>query len=92
MSTRIGAAVGFLAFLVLGAVPGLLYGGYLGLMMGNVLVGGAGASLLARMTTGGGMLLGFFAVGSVFTVAGALLGTLFGGVAVRAVEPAKEPV
>lgn len=75
----IGAAVAFLAFLVVGAIPGLLYGGYLGLMMGNALFGHTNEiSLLARMMTGGGMLLGFFAVMSVFLVAGGVLGTLFG--------------
>lgn len=75
----VGAAVAFLAFLLVGAIPGLLYGGYLGLMMGNALFGGAGElSLLTRMMTGGGMLLGFFAVMGLFLVGGGVLGTIFG--------------
>ena len=78
-SVLVGAAVAFIAFLVVGAIPGLLYGGYLGLIMGNALFGHATEiSLVARMMTGGGMLLGFFAVMSVFLVAGGVLGTVFG--------------
>ena len=75
----VGAAVGFLVFLVVGAIPALLYGGYLGLMMANALFGSTGdLSLAARMMTGGGMLLGFFAVNGLFLVAGGVLGTVFG--------------
>ena len=78
-SVLVGAAVAFIAFLVVGAIPGLLYGGYLGLMMGNALFGHTTEiSLVARMMTGGGMLLGFFAVMSVFLVGGAVVGTAVG--------------
>ena len=78
-ATTIGAAISFLVFLVVGAVPGLLYGGYLGLMMGNALFGAVGElSLITRMMAGGGMLLGFFAVMGLFLVAGGVLGTVFG--------------
>ena len=33
LPTWIGAGVGFIAFVLVGAIPGLLYGGYMGLIM-----------------------------------------------------------
>lgn len=79
MPTWLGAAIGFVAYLVLGALPGLLYGGYAGLAMYGVLFGNPGEpTLLARLVTGGGMVLGLLACLFFFLVAGAFLGTLAG--------------
>lgn len=75
----IGAGLGFLAFLVVGAVPGTLYGGYVGLGMSAMLFGSAAdPSWPARIITGGGMILGLLAALFLFLVAGAFLGTLLG--------------
>ena len=49
LPTWIGASLGFIAFVFLGAVPGVLYGGYAGLAMNNILFGGGGdPTLLTR--------------------------------------------
>lgn len=75
----IGTGLGFLAFLVLGAVPGTLYGGYVGLGMSAMLFGSAAdPSWPARIITGGGMILGLLAALFLFLVAGAVMGTLLG--------------
>ncbi len=75
----IGAGLGFLAFLVLGAIPGTLYGGYIGLAMSSMLLGSAAdPSWPARIITGGGMVLGLLAALFLFLVAGAVVGTLMG--------------
>lgn len=75
----IGAGIGFLTFLVLGAVPGTLYGGYIGLGMSSLLFGtGSDPTWPARIITGGGMVLGLVAALFLFLVAGAFLGTLLG--------------
>jgi hypothetical protein len=79
LPTYIGTAVSFLAYLLLGAVPGILYGGYMGLVMSNALFGSAvEPSILARIVTGGGMALGLFASLFFFLVIGAFLGTVVG--------------
>ena len=76
LPTYLGAGVGFVAYLVMGAVPGLLYGGYMGLAMSGVLFGApVEATLAAKVITFGGMLLGLAASFAFFMVFGALLGT-----------------
>lgn len=75
----IGAGLGFLGFLVLGAVPGTLYGGYVGLGMSAMLFGSAAdPSWPARIITGSGMILGLLAALFLFLIAGAVVGTLLG--------------
>ncbi len=79
LPTYIGAGLSFIAFLVIGAVPGVLYGGYMGMTMANVLFGAAGdGSWLSRAVVGGGMGLGLVATAFFFVVAGAVTGTLVG--------------
>ncbi len=79
LPTYIGTAVSFLTYLVLGAVPGILYGGYMGLVMASALFGNAAEpSMLARIVTGGGMALGLFASLFFFLVIGAFIGTVVG--------------
>jgi len=79
LPTYIGAAVSFLAYVAVGAVPGILYGGYMGLAMSSALFGNlAEPTVLGRVITGGGMVLGLCASLFFFLVAGAFLGTLAG--------------
>lgn len=75
--TLYGAVVAFVVFLLTGAVPALVYGGYMGLMMSGLLIGPE-ATLMARVITGGGMVLGFVATMFLYLVLGALLGAGFG--------------
>lgn len=87
----IGAGLGFLGFLLLGAVPGTLYGGYMGLALSSVLFGSAAEpSLMARIVTGGGMVLGLLAALVMFLIAGAVLGTLLGLPFARSLRRAAE--
>lgn len=72
-----GGVVGLLAFLAVGLVPSLVYGGYAGVSLGVVLLGHPlGASLLARAVVAFGMLTGALATASLFIVWGATSGTL----------------
>ena len=79
LPTYVGAALAFLAYIAVGAVPGILYGGYMGLMMTTALFGNAGEPMiLGRIVTGGGMALGLFASLFFFLVIGAFCGTVVG--------------
>ena len=79
LPTYTGAAVALLAYVAVGAVPGILYGGYMGLTMTAALFGGvAEPSVVGRVITGGGMVLGLLASLFFFLVAGAFTGTLCG--------------
>lgn len=90
-AARFGAAVAFVAFLLTGAVPALVYGGYMGLMLSGVLFGHGNDDLLwSRLVTGGGMVLGCVATLFLYLVLGAFLGTALGAV-VRRFSPAEEP-
>lgn len=76
LGSYIGAAVGFVAFLVLGAIPGILFGGYAGLALSGVLFGvPVESTIVAQIITFGGMALGLLASFSLFVVLGALAGT-----------------
>jgi hypothetical protein len=93
----VGAGVAFVAFLLTGAVPALVYGGYMGLMLSGVLFGhDANEMLAARVVTGGGMVLGLIATLVLYLVIGAFFGSV-AGVALRRLspqgeeEPAKQP-
>ena len=79
LPTYIGTALSFLAYVAVGAVPGILYGGYMGLTMAGALFGNiAEPTFIARVITGGGMVLGLCASLFFFLVAGAFIGTLAG--------------
>lgn len=79
LPTYVGAALAFLAYIAVGAVPGILYGGYMGLAMSGALFGQlAEPTVLVRVITGGGMILGLCASLFFFLVAGAFGGTLLG--------------
>jgi len=88
MGTIFGASIGFVAFLVFGAVPGLLYGGYMGLIMAGAIFGTpVEPTLITRIITGGGMVLGLLASISLFLVVGAVMGAAVTGI-VNALTPA----
>ncbi|MFZ4579851.1 MAG: hypothetical protein ACOYOB_15790 [Myxococcota bacterium] len=79
LPTYVGAAVSFIVYLVIGAVPGTLYGGYMGLIMTGALFGTpVEPTMMAKVITTGGMALGLFASLFLFLVAGAFIGTLLG--------------
>lgn len=77
MATNVGAFVGFLAYLTFGAVPSILYGGYMGLTMHHVLFGDS-TGFVQKFMVGGGMALGVVSVLFFFLVLGAIVGTLVG--------------
>lgn len=73
----IGAGCGLVAFLALGLLPSMLYGGFAGLLLaGGVLGTPVQPTLLARAFVVGGMVLGVTSVASLFAVAGAAVGAL----------------
>ncbi|OGW27208.1 MAG: hypothetical protein A2X59_03285 [Nitrospirae bacterium GWC2_42_7] len=77
--TKIGAAIGVVAFLVFGIVPGFYFGSYGTLIMLNHLTGGpVEASTIVRMITAIGILVGIFCAGSVSIVLGSVFGTALG--------------
>ncbi len=83
-----GAGLAFVAFLLTGALPSVVYGGYMGMMLSNVLFGQDGASLfVARFMTGGGMILGVVATMSLYLVIGAVLGSAVGAAYRKATTP-----
>lgn len=82
----LGAGIAFVAYLVAGLVPSLVYGGYMGLMLSGVLFGHDNSEhLAARLTVGGGMILGCVATLFLFLVLGAFVGNMVGAALRRAV-------
>ncbi|MBI4689645.1 MAG: hypothetical protein HY754_05195 [Nitrospirae bacterium] len=79
MGTKIGAALGGIAFLIFGLVPGFYFGSYGTLVVLKHLMGGpVEATILVRMVVAVGILLGIVCVGSVTIVVGSILGTGLG--------------
>jgi hypothetical protein len=75
LPTTLGAALGFISFVFLGAIPGVLYGGYAGLALNSIIFGGGGEpTLMTRILTFGGMAVGFLTALALFLLAGAILG------------------
>lgn len=65
--TFLNAMIVFVIFMFVGALPGVLYGGYLGLMVAHGLFGAPNeTSVVARLLIGGGMVLGFGASFALF--------------------------
>lgn len=78
----IGAAAGTLAFLVGGVVPGLVYGGYMGVLLGATATGGAlAAGPATSAVILAGMGAGVLCTWSVFIVTGAAIGAIAGWMA-----------
>jgi hypothetical protein len=80
VSGTIGAAVGFVAFLIVGLLPSILYGGWTGLVIAGAFFGHpVNMTVGPKILVGGGVVLGVVAVGALFTVIGSVLGSLTGG-------------
>lgn len=78
VGTKIGAAIGIVAFLAFGIVPGFYFGSFGTLMILNHLMGPVEASTIVRMLTVVGSLLGIFCTGAVSIVLGSVFGTAMG--------------
>lgn len=79
MGTKVGAALGVVAFLAFGVVPGFYFGSYGTLVLLNHLFGGPlEATVLVRAATAIGIVLGISCVASVTIVVGAVFGTMIG--------------
>lgn len=78
-ASLVGAGTGLVAFLAVGILPALLYGGYAGVLLASGILGTPlTASFLARAFIVGGMVFGVTAVASLFAVAGAAAGGAVG--------------
>jgi hypothetical protein len=77
--TKIGAALGAIAFLVFGVVPGFYFGSYGVLVLLSHLAGGpVEATTIVRMLTVVGIMLGIFCIGATSIVLGSVFGTALG--------------
>lgn len=73
--TLVGAAVGLACFLAVGLLPSLVYGGYAGVMLATGLFGSPlQATVLVRLLLVFTMVLGVLSIGSLFTIAGSVVG------------------
>lgn len=71
-----GGIIGLLAFLVVGLLPSLVYGGFAGAALAAGLLGHpVDASMMARGITIFGMVAGLLATAGVFVVVGAVVGS-----------------
>ena len=84
MWTKIGAVVGAIGFLAFGVVPGFYFGSYGALILFNHLLGSVQPTVLVRVATAAGIILGVTCVGFMSIVVGSILGTAV-GYGVRAV-------
>lgn len=94
MGTKVGAALGVVAFLVFGVVPGFYFGSYGTLVLLNHLFGGPlQATVLVRVMTAAGIIVGIACVASVTIVVGAIFGTMVGYIseALRSAAQEKAP-
>lgn len=71
--TLIGAAVGLIAYLVVGIVPAAHFGGYAGALLAGGLVASKTGLVVKALVAFGGAL-GVLGIGGLFLVAGAVLG------------------
>jgi hypothetical protein len=73
--TMVGAGLGLVAFLALGLLPAVLYGGYAGVLLAGGIFGTPLAATFAvRALIVFGMVLGVTAIASLFAVLGAVAG------------------
>ncbi len=94
MGTKIGAALGGIAFLVFGLIPGFYFGSYGTLLVLKHLMGGpVEPTVIVRMIVAVGILLGVVCMGSLSIVVGSILGTGLGYLVEALTAPAdvKEP-
>ncbi len=79
VTTLSGTAVGFVSFLLIGLVPALYFGGFAGLVLAGGIFGApVPQTLLAQGLVAFGMVLGVMAVGAMFLVGGAFVGSMLG--------------
>jgi len=79
MGTKVGGVLGAIVFLVFGIVPGFYFGSYGILVLMSKLFGGPmEATVLVRLATAAGILVGIVCVASVTIVVGAIFGTVVG--------------
>lgn len=94
MGTKVGAALGGIAFLAFGIIPGFYFGSYGTLALLNHLFGGTlQATVLLRAAIAAGTLLGITCAAFVSIVVGAIFGTAVGyaSEAVASLAKAKAP-
>lgn len=73
--TFFGGIIGLLAYLAVGLLPSLVYGGFAGVALASAMLGGPlDASLLGRGLVVFGMVVGLLGTAAVFTVVGGALG------------------
>lgn len=84
MWTRIGAVVGAIGFLAFGVVPAFYFGSYGALILMSHLFGSVQPTVLVRIATAAGIILGVTCTGFMSIVVGSILGTAV-GYGVRAV-------
>jgi len=79
VGSKVGAALGAVAFLVCGIIPGLYFGSYGTLILLDHLFGGPlQATAQVQVATALGILIGIVALGSVTVTVGSILGTVVG--------------
>jgi hypothetical protein len=78
MWTRIGAIAGAIGFLAFGVVPGFYFGSYGALILMSHLFGSVQPTVLLRVATAAGIVLGVTCVGFMSIVVGSILGTAIG--------------
>lgn len=75
----VGAGAGLVAFLAVGLLPTILYGGYAGVLLAGAMAGTpVEASFAVRALIVAGMVLGVTLVAALFAAAGAAAGTAIG--------------
>jgi hypothetical protein len=84
MWTKIGAVIGAIGFLAFGVLPGFYFGSYGALILMSHLFGSVQPTVLVRVATAAGIILGVTCVGFMSIVVGSILGTAV-GYGVRAV-------
>jgi hypothetical protein len=90
--TLVGAGIGLVAFLAVGLLPTLVYGGYAGVILAAGLSGApVGPALGVKLLIGLGMVLGVLAVAALFTVGGAVVGAAVGALTRGAAGDEAEP-
>jgi hypothetical protein len=75
-SSIIGAGTGLALFMAVALLPAMLYGGYAGVLLAGGIFGTPiMATFAVRAFIVGGMVMGVFGIASLFTVAGAVIGS-----------------
>jgi len=73
-ATFIGGIFGLIAFLAVGLLPSLVYGGYAGVILGSAIFGSPiHEHVLAQATVVIGVLSGVLSIAAIFVVSGAII-------------------